>query len=289
MVLWWGLTMALGACSKRDEAQGSRPQGQGSMVLAYREFVRAGMDDLELVVSFLGENGERQQWRGRMTLAKVRLATVKHPTSQQKAVHLRRWANVYIAELPALGEPRADDTVNSPLTGRRLLADRLGDAGWRHRLAAEGSDEELNRLLGEFDRVEAGLAAFYKNQKLRVGESWQVPATAMARWFGDEVKELAGDINVKVDRLETMQDQACTVLEVSLQITGKMTDPDGEVLDLALEGSGEIWRATGLGEDLKVFIKGKATLGAVRATRQIQMTVTGPLVITEERKLERRL
>ena len=65
-----------------------------------------------------------------------------------------------------------------------------------------------------------------------------------------------------------------------------MKDPDGQFLDMEMEAAGEIWRAPGIGQDLKVAINGKVALKAAVAERQIQMSVTGPLVITEERKLK---
>ncbi|MGY8688979.1 MAG: hypothetical protein ACKVHP_14755, partial [Verrucomicrobiales bacterium] len=194
--------------------------------------------------------------------------------------------NVHIAEIPASEQPKANRTENSPLTGQKLIADRMWK-GWKHRFANPIANVEMEQKLEELDRVEAGVAAFYDGHTLEVGESWQVPATSMVRWFGDEVEEFSGDINVRVDRLDTDQDQACVVLAVSFKTTGKMIDPDSQALDMELEGAGEIWRATKFGEDLKVVIDGTVLLKAAVAERQIQMSITGPLVIMEERKLKR--
>ena len=281
-------TLTLFACSKKDTAiqEDAGSASQGTTALAYQESVRAGMDNLKLVMSFLDENNERQQWDGTMTMVKDRFATVEHPTSQQKEVHLRRWANVHIAEIPSSGEPRANRTENSPLSDQQLIADRMNGT-WKHRFVKPIANVEMEQRLAELDRVEAGVAAFYEDHKLAVGETWQVPATAMVRWFGDEVEGFSGDINVRVDRLDTDQDHACAVLGVSFKTTGRMKDPDGQFLDMELEAAGEIWRATEIGEDLKVAINGTVSLKAAVATRQIQMNITGPVVITEERKLKR--
>ena len=52
-----------------------------------------------------------------------------------------------------------------------------------------------------------------------------------------------------------------------------------------MEGRGEIWRAEAIEQDLQVEINGTATLSAVVEAQEIKMTVSGPLKITERRKL----
>ena len=120
---------------------------------------------------------------------------------------------------------------------------------------------------------------------MTIGESWQVPIEGMARWFGDSITVISGDINVKVEREDTMQEQSCVVLSVALKVQGKMKDPDGQALDVAMEGRGEIWRSEALEQDLQVEINGSATLSAAVATQEIKMIVNGPLKITERRTL----
>lgn len=292
------MVLGLSACGKKDEGtpapaaggDGAGPgSASGSGILAYQESVRAGMDNLNLTMSFLGDDGERQNWTGRLTMVKDRFATVEHSTGERKQFDLRKWANVHIVEIPSSGEPRVNRTEDSPLTGRTLIADRLDTGGWRHgfdnEAMAQQSGEAGQKLLEELDRVEEGVAAFYRGQTLKVGESWQVPATALVRWFGDEVEGFTGDINVRVERMDADQGRDCVVMSVSVAATGKMRDPDGQALDLKMDGEGEIWRATELGEDLKVDIRGSVTLSASVAERDIQMIISGPLVIAEERKL----
>ena len=70
-----------------------------------------------------------------------------------------------------------------------------------------------------------------------------------------------------------------------LKVQGKMKDPDGQALDVAMEGRGEIWRSEALEQDLQVEINGSATLSAAVATQEIKMIVNGPLKITERRTL----
>lgn len=388
------LLLFAASCGKKQDVSesaegGSAPQPVGDdSPLAYQESVRAGMDNLELRMSFRGEDGEREEWEGRMTMVKDRFATVEHMNSQRKNVHLRRWSNVHIAEIPASGEPRANRTEDSPLTGQLLVVDRLPEGGWKHRLADESALPKeqaagVEELLGELDSVERAAASFYQDQELKVGESWQVPATSMVRWFGDEVDGFSGDITLVVDRMESLQGQSCVVMKVSLNTVGKMRDPDGydlrwmsvtalaeltdrgesliivalvdgdlhirifdangrvavdkteselvsgpdlntlkallneapfpdasrlsekaktdiiekatsisghthpdgQTLDMAMEGVGEIWRAPALGEDLKVDIRGSVTLKTAVEERDIELTISGPLVISEERTL----
>lgn len=255
-----------------------------SSLLAYQESVRAGMDNLALRLS-IPQEGQREVWDGRLTMVKDRFATVLHPTSEKKEVHLRRWANVHILELPKSGEPRINKTEDSPLTGQKLVANRLDAGDWEYQFAQDGATPEQNQLLRELDRVEAGVAQFYHGHDLDVGQSWQVPVEALVRWFGDEVDGYAGDINVSVDRLETEQGELCAVLVVSFKATGTMHDPDGQTLDMTMDAAGEIWRSSRLEQDLKVEINGVVSMNADVPTQDITMKVEGPLVITEERKL----
>jgi hypothetical protein len=258
-------------------------------LLAYQESVRAGMDDLKLSMSFVLE-GQRQQWEGKWTMVKDRFTTVEHPSAEQKVVDLRRWANVHLIEIPDSGEPRVNQTEDSPLTGWKLAADRLSGGEWRYRFAnpaavPEHERERFTALLEELNRVEAGAAAFYQGHDLEVGESWQVPVDSLVRWFGDEVDGYVGDVNVSVDRLEEDQSQQCAVMKISLQAQGKMRDPEGQTLDMVMNAEGEIWRALELREDLKVDIRGEVTLKAAVSAQEIEMVVTGPLIISEQRKL----
>lgn len=283
------LALPFSSCSKQDEAreeQGSAPvpEENGVSQLAYQESVRAGMDDLKLAMAFDDENGERQQWDGAITLVKDRFATVRHTTSQSKEVHLRRWANVHIAEIPASGEPRANRTEDSPLTEQVLIAERI-PSGWKHRFSNNITDGDMLKQLEELDRVEAAVHQFYAGKSLEIGESWQVPASAMARWFGDQVDGHAGDINVRVDRKETLQDHDCVVLAVTVKTSGNMRDPDGQAMAMQLEAEGEIWRAPALQEDLKVDLLGTVELKAAVEARAIEMTLSGPIAIVEERRL----
>ncbi len=304
---WWTVALAvtggwlvLASCGDREPSGleagfGDGPENDSAVAespatLAYQESVRAGMDDLKLVMSFVDEEGEKQQWEGQWTMVKDRFATVEHSSPQQKTVDLRRWATVHLIEIPESGEPRVNRTEDSPLTGWRLAGDRLGTGEWRYRFAdlaavPEHERERFTLLLEELNRVEVGVAAFYEGHDLDLGKSWQVPVTALVRWFGDEVGGYVGDINVKVDRVEDLQGQSCAVMEVAFKATGKMRDPDGQSLDMAMEARGEVWRALELREDLKVDIQGSMTLKAAVSAQEIEMVVAGPLAIREERKL----
>jgi len=257
--------------------------------LAYQEVVRAGFEDMVLKMSFLDENQERQEWAGTLTLVKDRFATVEHSGRLQKTTHLRNWSDIHIADIPQASTEPANRTQTSPLSGKRLVADLTDTGGWKHRLegfsAERNVSPDIERMLAELDRVESGAALFYQGHKLEVGESWQVPIEGMARWFGDSITETSGDINVQVEREDTVQEQPCIVLSVALKARGKMKDPDGQALDVTMEGRGEIWRSKALAQDLQVEINGTATLSVSVATQEIEMTVRGPLKITERRTL----
>ena len=309
IVVLWALAFALVSCSKESEKDRSAGSGEATSQesassdgknvpagtpatiqgLSYKESVRAGFDELALAISFMGEDQTPQSWSGTLTIVKDRFATVEHTNSLQKLVHLRRWADVHIANIPDSGQPPADKTQQSQLTNKRFEAELMDSGGWKHFIEGVPRERTLPsdivKLVGELDRVESGAALFYLNRKLDVGESWQVPVEGMARWFGNTIDDFSGDINVKVDRLGTVQEQPCTVLSVSLDVIGKMRDPDGQALDVALQGNGEIWRSTDLNLDLKVDIVGTAELKASVETNEIKMTVQGPLKITEERTL----
>ena len=288
------------SCSKKEDvaAPSSPPapteaptSGANTLVVAYQESVRAGLDAMVLNMSFVDEEKNRKDWGGTLTIVKDRFATVEHEGTLQKTVHLRRWANVYLADIPDSGQPLANLTEDSPLTGKLVVADLMDTGAWRHRPEGVAADRAMSadvaRLMGELDRVESGAAMFYLNQRLEVGESWQVPIEGMARWFGNLITEFSGDINVKVDRTETFQEHLCHIFKVDLKVDGKMLDPQGQGLDVSLQGNGEIWRAKDLSLDLKADITGTAELSAKVETNAISMIVKGPLKITEERKLRK--
>ena len=296
------LGISLSGCSKKEDpatpggaSNSSKSAGDTAVdkpavaALSYKESVRAGFENLALKMSFVNEKGEPQTWNGTLTIFKDRFATVEHPSRLQKVTHLRRWAEVHYADIPDSGQPPAPRDENSPLANRRLIADLLDNGGWKHHLEGVPREQKLSadvvKMIDELDRLETAAASFYANRDLKVGESWQVPAAGATRWFGDMIEDLSGDINVKVDREGKVQDQACLVLAVDLKLAGKISDPDGQALDVKLNGSGEIWRATDLDLDLKTEINGQAQLGVAVEANQISMDVQGPLKISEERTL----
>ena len=278
--------------SSTSNATGSLPPSGEEVSLsslAYQEAVRAGFEDMVLKMTFLDEKQERQEWEGTLTIVKDRFATVEHSSRLQKTTHLRTWSDIHIANIPEASPEPANRTQASPLTGKRLVADLMDSGGWKHRLEGVPAERKLSadveRMLAELDRVESGAALFYQDHKLAVGESWQVPIEGMARWFGDSITDMNGDINVKVEREDTVQEQPCVVLSVALKVQGKMKDPDGQALDVSMEGRGEIWRSEALEQDLQVEIDGSATLSVAVAAQEIEMIVSGPLKITERRTL----
>lgn len=304
LIMLAGGAFVLASCSKEEtspsgaapEAEGggaptTTPEASSNGVIAYQESVSAGLNDLDLTMSFLGEDGARQEWTGKLTIVKERFATVEHSGAQQKVVHLRNWSDIHLAEIPQASAEPANNTVLSPLTNKRLVADLTDSGAWKHRLEGMAADRkaspDVQRMLSELDRVASGVAMFYQNHKLEVGESWQVPVNAMARWFGDTMSDFSGDINVKVDRMEALEGEPCVVMTVALAVNGKMVDPSGDALDVSMEGQGEIWRSVSMNQDLKVEINGTATLKAAVPKQEITMIVKGPLNIIESRKLRK--
>ncbi len=271
------------ACSKQEADSGKQESSSSSPAnksLAYTEAVTAALDKLALEMTY-DEGGEQKSMRGFVTMTKERFATVKHPTSSSKQLDLRRWAKVYVAELISDQQlPRNNRTDESPLTGQSLTANRTPE-GWKHERGQIPHTAELDEL----DLVERSAWKFYHGHKLEPGESWQVPADAIARWFGKEVSDTTGDINVRVERLDTFEEQRCAVLTIGLATTGKMRDEEQKLSDMTLNLAGEIWRAIDLGIDLKVELKGQIQLTAKVAEQNAEVKIAGPAVITETRGL----
>ena len=277
-------------CSKEPDidstpASPESPDGQ-SGPLAYQESVNAVMDQMKLRMAYQ-EDGQRKTMQGLVTMSKERFATVVHSTSQMKRIHLRRWARLHTAEITDSEIPRANRTQESPLTDARLEADKLPGDQWRFRLTDKPETPENVTALKELEKVESAYTQFYHGHRVREGESWQVPAPAIARWFGDEVAEMIGSINLKVTGSETIENHACAVIDVELNTTGKMTDDEGKISDLELIAKGKIWRAVDFQEDLKVEITGNVKLTAIIPDDSAEVIISGPIAITESRRIKK--
>ena len=254
--------------------------------LAYLESVMATMDHLALTMTFPDpdEKEAMTTWNGRMTIAKERFATVEHPTRERKHVHLRRWAKVHIVEMPDTGLPRVNRTVESPVTNANLSSDRLSN-GWKHALLDGQAPPEWQADLDELDRVAVADASFTKGKTLEPGKSWQLPGAMVARWLGDEITEITGDVNVRVDREETVQGHPCVILKVEVKVAGKLKDEEGKAFDTTIEAKGEMTHAEDLDITLKAELTGTAQLKFADIERKTTVTVQGPLKILESREL----
>jgi len=273
------------SCSKQPNATEipAEPEKR-SGILAYQESVNAVMERMEMHIAY-DEAGERKTLRGSATMSKQRFATVEHATNKMKRVHLRRWARVHVAEITDSSIPRGNEVQESPLSNARLEADRK-EAGWRMRLTDRPETPENIPALQELEKVESSNLLFYHGQTVREGESWQVPAPAVARWFGNDVADMTGSINLRVGGREPVNEVACSVIDVEINTIGKMTDDQGKISNLELIAKGKIWRAVELGEDLKVDINGTVKLSAKMAEQNAEVIIEGPIRITESRKLK---
>lgn len=273
------------ATGSTDSSQESTSASNRPSMLSYQESVNAVMDPMTLNMSY-DEGGERKELKGQVTMLKQRFATVKHPSSQMKSIHLRQWAKVHQAAIIGQDMPRGNETNDSPITDGRLEAHRTNE-GWQLQIPGVQETPEIALAMKEMETIENAAYQFYQGQTVREGESWQVPAPAVARWFGADVSDMTGAINLNVGAQEAIEDTPCSKIAITIKTTGKMTDEDGKISDMAIEANGSIWRAVDLGEDLKVDIKGTVTLTATMPEQNAKVVIDGPLEITETRKLRK--
>lgn len=180
-------------------------------------------------------------------------------------------------------------TQPTELEGQTVISERVGKDQWRHRLVdnqptAKQKKELDNRIGIENDDD------LYPAEKVAVGYSWEVPAQALRKLFGNSIVNITGNIQQKFVKVETLEGEECAVIETKGRIKGKMKNEDGEPsIDVTMQLEGTTWRSLKSGIELKATFQGQMSLVGKQKMddAEIHIEMSGPFNGESHTKLMR--
>lgn len=177
------------------------------------------------------------------------------------------------------GSETERDNEYGPLHGRTVIGQKAG-SNWAFHLAKGKPDADQLVALTELASNYA--PALYPARRLRIGESWEVDASAVRRWLGHDLIRSDGKARLTFRGLSKFDGERCAVIDASIDAVGQLEDPDGNMLELSIGLEGTIHRSLESHLDLAVTMEGLMVLeGELNEDGvEVAVKVTGPMKVT---------
>lgn len=171
------------------------------------------------------------------------------------------------------------DSERGPLSGRTLIGNRAADR-WSFQLDRGIATPTQVQAMRE---LELGFGqGFYPKEPVALGESWELPATAVKQWLGHELIRSQGTARFTLESVTERGGERCAKVAVEINAGGRLNDPDGNELELSMGLEGHIYRSLESHVDMAGELTGLMVLeGEVRRDGTvIGLKVTGPVKVT---------
>ncbi|MCE9529578.1 MAG: hypothetical protein K8T89_00325 [Planctomycetes bacterium] len=154
-----------------------------------------------------------------------------------------------------LGGETEEETEKKALAGEFIFSERVKDK-WKHVLEDNTPNDKQKKELKDFDNPENDDELFPKD-KVKIGHTWDIDPIAFKKVISSKLSEATGKGKGKFLRLEKIDGEECAVVEMDLDIKGRIKDEDS---DFKVEMKGKLisFRALATGLDMKYTIEGTA-------------------------------
>jgi len=186
----------------------------------------------------------------------------------------------------SLGGQSMDDTKDGDLHGEVIISERSKDGKWKHSLVDNKPNDkqkkDLDKRIGPENDDD-----LYPAEKVKVGHSWTVDASALQRIFGGSIQELKGKMKLKLVAIEEVDGEKCAVIELAGVITGIAKEDEGD-LNVEMDMKGKTWRSIKTGLDVKdeasgtMKMSGKIEMDGVK----VDLALEGPFTIKSTAKFK---
>ncbi len=167
-----------------------------------------------------------------------------------------------------------------PLYGKTVIRKRKGNR-WTDSLKGEEPTPKQKRYLKKSVRF---APSAYPERKIGIGESWSVPAEALARIFGDKILTLDGALNCKFAKVEYKNGEKCALILVDMQGNAVALDKESDEIQITFNLKGAVYRSLEHLFDISTELRGDLTLTAGQG-REIGMSITGDVEFYETKTI----
>ncbi|MCS6866107.1 MAG: hypothetical protein RMJ56_04770 [Gemmataceae bacterium] len=184
-----------------------------------------------------------------------------------------------------MGE-KLEQTEPTALEKETIISERDGKK-WKHTLLdtkpTDKQKKELNNRLGIENDDD-----LYPAEKVPVGHTWTVDATALNKLLGNSFTDVKGKVKQKFTKVEEYNNEKVAVITSEAKITAKMKEDGEPTVDVEMDMKITTWKSLTTGVAVKEEFTGKIKMaGTVKMDDiDVEMTLAGPIRGSASTKLK---
>ena len=177
-------------------------------------------------------------------------------------------------------------TERGLLVGEKILRQRK-DGKWNNTLVGKEPTAKQKKELELLDPLE-NEDELYPEGKVAPGHTWKIDAARLRKFLGPYCTGLSGEASMTFERTATFDGESCALMNLTMNIKGKMLDEDNNELNIELIVKGPTYRSLKSGYDVKSSFSGtmKLTGTVVSDGQRVEMEMSGPATIETTTKLK---
>ena len=159
-----------------------------------------------------------------------------------------------------------------------MISERDGDK-WKHVLVDNKPNDKQKKELDNRNGIEND-DDLYPKEKVKVGHTWKVDATALTKLLGNSFSDVKGKLDQKFVKVEDVGGEPCAVVESTGKITGKMKDDGEPTVDVEMDLKVTTHKSIKTGVNVKERFEGKIKLEGTQKMDDVKVDIkmSGPIV-----------
>lgn len=168
-------------------------------------------------------------------------------------------------------------TEPSSLEKETIISERDGTK-WKHSLVDTKPTDKQKKELDNRNGIEND-DDLYPKEKVKIGHTWTVDASALAKMLGNTFTDVKGKVNQKFTKVEELDGEKVAVVESTAKITAKMKDEGEPTVDVEMEMKITTWKSLKTGVAVREKFDGKIKMAGTVKMEDVkaEMTLSGPI------------
>jgi hypothetical protein len=171
-----------------------------------------------------------------------------------------------------------------PLLGETILRQRLGGK-WKNTLVGKDPTPKQQKELDALPEREND-DDLLPEDPVKPGYTWKLDATRLRKHFGSSCTGLTGESKKTFVRTTTFGGEECLLIDIVMDVKGKMLDDDNNELDVELKAKGSAHQSLRTGYDVRTTMTGTMKMsGTVLENGQrVHIEMSGEVTIETSTK-----
>jgi hypothetical protein len=185
-----------------------------------------------------------------------------------------------------VGGEQDSHTERGPLVGEKILRERK-NGKWKNTLVGKQPTPKQQKELDFLGPLE-NQDDLYPEGKVEPGHTWKVDPAHLRKLLGPGCTELSGEASMTFVRTTTLDGESCALINLSMNIKGKMLDDNNNEANIELTVKGPEYRSLRSGYNIKSSLSGtmKLTGTVVEGGQRVQMEMSGPVTVEVINKMK---